>query len=132
VTDFEQHAVECDEHPRCTVVVGTRDGQEIWRSHNRAELPPGVRINVDEPAVENRLNGLRRPDRWTLALPEHLPIVGWTPDDQRRVAFQARRRDLFTARELAALKDVLGINAADLEFQANEAGWDREPPDPPK
>jgi hypothetical protein len=114
---FTQTAQECQEHPGCTVVIGYRDDRETWRSHMPANIPAGVRLNLDYPTAGR--------ERWKLASPEEATVLGWTPEEHRRRAFDARQRDLFTAQELAVIKDVIGVTAVDLELEANERGWDK-------
>lgn len=110
----------CPEHGEgCVAVVATNEhtGRVIWRSHNTPAISVGARLNPDAP-----ISGT---DRWTLATPEEAALMGWSVGDHRRAAFDAMQRDLFTAQELAAISDILGVNATDLRAEANEKGWDR-------
>jgi hypothetical protein len=116
-----QHAEDCPDHAGCTVIVGVRGDRVIWRSHMRRDIPVGVRLNIDDPVAGRH--------RWSLASPEHAATIGIDPEQHRRLAFDATARDLFTQQELAAIRDVLGVTAADLQVEANEKGWDRDTPE---
>jgi hypothetical protein len=56
-----------ESHENCTVIIGYKDGEEVWRSHWSSEMPPELRIHPDVPADDYRAAKNRRASEYRKA-----------------------------------------------------------------